>query len=163
VYVYRYAHLQPQCDVGNVLGIVPRGPNNFSSTWASHGAELVMVFNVSAFGNPLGKGTLRCNFTASEHRLIASMQSLWGGVARAGRPADTTPAAVDWPRFTGAGEDGGAGEGDGAAGGGSCCSSVDPFPAAAPAASRTDPFPAPKGKVAWGSRLRRKQPKKSSC
>ena len=55
---------------------------------------------VSTWGNPLGNGTLHCVFTTAERRLIASMQSLWGGVAATGQPKDTTPAAVEWPAYT---------------------------------------------------------------
>ena len=54
VRVYRYAHLQPQCDMGNVLGVVPAGLN-FTDSWASHGAELPLVFDVSSFPNPLNR------------------------------------------------------------------------------------------------------------
>ena len=37
MFVYRYAHLQRQCDAGYYLGVVPAG----LPTWASHGAELM--------------------------------------------------------------------------------------------------------------------------
>ena len=94
--LYRYAHLQKQCDMGNVLGVVP-GDSNFTSSWASHGAEIALVFNNSNFPNPLNPALrLHCNWTTDEAQLIGTFQNLWGSMAATGIPADTR---AKWPVF----------------------------------------------------------------
>ena len=102
VRVYRYAHLQKQCDFGNVLGVVPKG-RNFSSSWASHGAEIPLVFDNSVFPDPLNASAaappVHCNWTSEDRRLVEQMQSYWGSLARTGVPVDATSAALVWPVF----------------------------------------------------------------
>ena len=102
VYLYRFAHLQEQCGMGNYIHVVPRGLN----TWTSHGAEIVFVWKNLRFNGPLDGKPIVCNFTAAEVALAGSMQSLWASIADSGTPVDLTAANVQWPRFqTGADRD----------------------------------------------------------
>jgi len=95
VYLYRFAHLQKKCDLASFLHVVPPG---FSS-WASHGSELLFLWDNTRFRYPLDGKMIDCNLTDAENKLSDSMQSLWASIAASGVPFDHTEAAVQWPRF----------------------------------------------------------------
>jgi para-nitrobenzyl esterase len=96
VHVYRFAHLQRQCDLALLLGVLPAGVED----WASHASELVFVFNNTFFENPLVAGKmLRCALTPEEHALSGTIMSFWSSIAHTGVPRDSTPKRTAWPSF----------------------------------------------------------------
>jgi len=97
IYSYRYAHLQQGCDPARA--VVPAVPDGMDD-WASHGSELFLVFNSTAYVNPLNVTEIvRCALDEEEKALSASIMALWGSFAASGVPFDKTPASVNWPAY----------------------------------------------------------------
>ena len=96
-YAYSYAHLQKQCDAAILLNLTQGNDPTFSD-WASHGAEILLVFDNDHFMNPLSGGPLTCDFTGEEKALSASMMSLWT-TFNLRRPVDDSGAHVVWQSF----------------------------------------------------------------
>ena len=74
------------------MRVVPLG---LMDNWASHGAELVFVFNNTQFNGPLDGKPIHCLFTEGERQLSSKMQSLWHDIA-----ATSNPSPTDWPQFS---------------------------------------------------------------
>ena len=86
VWSYYYAHRFDCIDLAGILGLLGRythPPNDFPD-WASHGAELPLLFGNLQFKDPFGKRWDQCTpkMNAAHLAVSRTLQKLWGDVAR---------------------------------------------------------------------------------
>jgi len=96
-YSYRYAHLTPAADFAAYLHMVP--PGNSSEGWASHAAELPLLWGNLNFTGPLDGKPVHVRLTRDEARLSATLQSLWTSFAASTPHVQPYAPGTVWPRF----------------------------------------------------------------
>ena len=94
IYAYEFSHFHRNCDLAFLAGVFPEVPP-FTSTWASHAAELFFLFGSSSIR--VHGIEMRCPFSPAELELAKEIRKHWASIARTQVPS---PSAPSWPLFS---------------------------------------------------------------